>query len=725
MHHLLTKAPEIDTGDNEYKYMLIDLTRSQTEHLASQMKYRLNCGGDYGQAVYDIGLTDDGFPLGLSEEEMELSLKSLEDVINITDDAVICSIERCTVTHYAETKQKLVSDLMVGHTDLECRLSIDDKWKYVKDAKAAGYPGFERHIVEVIIRKDMGTYWETKYGITGNVDAGKSTFLGVITSGKYDNGKGSARMRIAKHKHELTSGRTSSVSQEIIGFNREGELVNEKLAKKSHSGGKVEWSSIVKDSSKIITFFDLAGHKKYLRHTISGISSNDLDYVLVVVGANMSMAVAAEKSATKKKDWINMTKEHMVLSLSMRIPCIVVVTKIDSTEDTVRLETIKGIKKLVKSKFAPFPVESIEEINTCVDLMGASTGSDMPSIIPIIQVSNVTGEGHDILRKLLHKLPARKEYNTGSPPILQIQDIFTQVEGTATVIAGQLTSGEVHIAEGTRPATMLKIGPMSDGSFIDARVRSIHCKKIDVASVSAGKYVCLGLPKSVDGSRIKKNMFAVGAATKPQACWEFWADVKLAGSASGKVKVGHTPHTYLGHIRQTAKILRIVEVPEERDEEGGGVGALGIDGAGALGIDGDGDGAGAADGWLATAKDINVLSAGEEARMLLRWCFHPELIFPADSKRLIFKEDRTKGIGSVVSLTDTIHLPLDNKTVTKGQKIGPSRRERKKLQEAKLETALASGVIVPNTGRRKRKKDFKKPGVIGSEGIISKGKLTI
>ena len=54
----------------------------------------------------------------------------------------------------------------------------------------------------------------TDIGITiaGSVDSGKSTFVGVLTSNKLDNGNGLARIGVAKHPHEIQSGKTSSIS---------------------------------------------------------------------------------------------------------------------------------------------------------------------------------------------------------------------------------------------------------------------------------------------------------------------------------------------------------------------------------------------------------------------------------------------------------------------------------------------------------------------------------
>jgi GTPase len=671
-HRIMNMPPESDEGSTEYKFKLIDLSASQMNHMASQLKYRIHSSDDCGQAIYEIGLTDDGFPLGLSESEMDASLKSLENVVALTD-AVICAIDKHVVTHHADTEEELVKTLMVNRG---CDTNL--KWTYVNDAKERGAPEFKRLIAEVIIRRNYGTYWETRYGIAGNVDCGKSTLLGVLTSGEYDNGRGSARLAVMKNPHEIDSGRTSCVAQEIVGFDINGASVNEKLAKKSHGGGKIEWSEIVQKSSKVITFFDMAGHLKYLSQTIRGLCSNELDYVLIIVGANMSN-VGEDKSGSKKTDnkWLNMTKEHIMISLALGMRCIIVVTKIDMVDPVVRAETITGLKKLIKTKFAHYALDNIDNVKPCVKLMASG------KIIPIVEVSNVTGQGHDILRKLLHFLPPRKNYEStfNSPVILQIQDIFRQVEGTSTVIAGMLTSGEVRVADGGKAATVLKIGPLSDGTFIDARVRSIHCKKINVQSAQAGKYVCIGLPKSVDGTRIKKNMFAVSSSMNPKGVWEFWADIRLSKAESASVQVGYTPHCYIGHVRQTCQMLRIIKLPDDDQED-----------------------------WLSTAVDLPALSAGDDARVLMRFCFRPELVFEEDHKKLVFKESRTKGIGTLVKTTDAVHTAMANKRVTKDAANRLSRRARKELREAARTTTIAKAMAGASAS---------------STSTISKGKMTI
>jgi GTPase len=56
---------------------------------------------------------------------------------------------------------------------------------------------------------------EVRCAVVGNVDSGKSTTLGVLTRGGLDDGRGRARVALFRHKHEIETGRTSSVGMEV------------------------------------------------------------------------------------------------------------------------------------------------------------------------------------------------------------------------------------------------------------------------------------------------------------------------------------------------------------------------------------------------------------------------------------------------------------------------------------------------------------------------------
>ena len=56
---------------------------------------------------------------------------------------------------------------------------------------------------------------DVRVAVLGNVDSGKSTLVGCLTRRVIDNGRGSARALVFRHKHELENGRTSSVATEV------------------------------------------------------------------------------------------------------------------------------------------------------------------------------------------------------------------------------------------------------------------------------------------------------------------------------------------------------------------------------------------------------------------------------------------------------------------------------------------------------------------------------
>lgn len=65
--------------------------------------------------------------------------------------------------------------------------------------------------------------------VAGSMDSGKSTLVAVLTHGVdgrplLDNGHGSARMAVFRHKHEIETGRTSSISQQMLGYDDEGKV---------------------------------------------------------------------------------------------------------------------------------------------------------------------------------------------------------------------------------------------------------------------------------------------------------------------------------------------------------------------------------------------------------------------------------------------------------------------------------------------------------------------
>ena len=85
--------------------------------------------------------------------------------------------------------------------------------------------------------------------------------------------------------------------------------------------GNLDWVRVCEKSSKVITFIDLAGHEKYLKTTVFGMTGHAPDFGMLMVGANAGI--------------VGMTKEHLGLALALSVPVFVVITKIDMCPQNV------------------------------------------------------------------------------------------------------------------------------------------------------------------------------------------------------------------------------------------------------------------------------------------------------------------------------------------------------------------------------------------------------
>ena len=195
---------------------------------------------------------------------------------------------------------------------------------------------------------------EKRIGVLGNVDSGKSTIISVLKDHMLDNGRGLARRKTLKHAHEQDSGRTSSITHHYY-----------------------------QADDQILSFVDLAGHEKYYKTTIFGASGCSLDYIMILIGANMGVS--------------HMTIEHLILAIVLKIPFVIVITKIDLAPKNILEQTITSLKKVLKRYKYNKQLTFLDESNyeNYYDFF------QKKDCLPAFQVSNVTGLNIDTLRKYL------------------------------------------------------------------------------------------------------------------------------------------------------------------------------------------------------------------------------------------------------------------------------------------------------------------------------------
>ncbi|OAA57282.1 GTP-binding protein 1 [Cordyceps fumosorosea ARSEF 2679] len=457
-----------------------------------------------GEAILELGYENNGEPMNLTLNEWNTAYARLELAAKNVD--TVC--------------QLLLTKNVGGTAEAApgCASAAS-----TKDKSCTG---------KVLLRRAPRTVEEgieTRIAVVGNVDAGKSSLLGVLVKGDLDDGRGKARVNLFRHKHEIETGRTSSVGMEILGFDAAGQIVTSDIP-----GRKLSWEEIGKRSAKVITFTDLAGHEKYLRTTVFGMLSTSPNYCVLMVAANHGLTA--------------MSKEHLGIALALNVPVMVVVTKIDICPPHVLEESIKQISKIMKSPGARKVPTFIKNREDCIN---TATQFVSHRICPIFQVSNVTGQNLDLVRLFLNILPHHGRYNSEGPFEFQVNDTFS-VPFTGTVVSGIVKSGVIHEGDS------VLIGPDSLGQFIPTAIRSIERKRLRVPAASAGQSVSFAL-KKVKRKDVRKGMVVLPkpeGEVLPVVHRDFVAEVLILSHAT-TIKKKYQAMLHVGPVSQTCAIIDI------------------------------------------------------------------------------------------------------------------------------------------------------------------------
>ncbi|GAB1866794.1 GTP-binding protein 2 [Camponotus japonicus] len=543
--------PEPEQGNIEYKLKLINPSSQRFEHLVTQMKWRLREG--HGEAIYQIGVEDNGKLAGLTKDEMKASLKTLKDMASRLGATIRILRERVATN---STNKTLASQNRNNNINKE-----------------------EKKVAEVLVkklRKDdrEDSIVDLRLAVIGAQDAGKSTLLGVLTQGELDNGRGRARLNMLRHLHEIKTGRTSSISHEIIGFDSTGHILN--YAEMATA------EEICEHASKVVTFIDLAGHRKYLRTTVLGLTGYSPHHVMLVVAPPLNEA----------------SQEHMALCLALKLPFFIVVNKIDlgfcdMSETLVQLEDAMMTQG--------YPKQLVLFSNN--DITSWDYTSD---VIPVFSVSCVTGEGLEELTAFIKNLAPYEMNSIDSDPescLFQIDETFRVAGLKQPVLGGLLVKGAIA------PGTRLLVGPLPDGEFSPVRVVSLHRNKAPCCLVRASQSASLTLAPPTNRSpplpHLRPGMVLVSPRDRPHATLFFQATVLIVYHATA-IFSGFQTTVHVGNVRQTCVIEGIMDVKNRG------------------------------------------LQTNDTASVLFRFVSHPEYLHVG--MQLLFREGRTKGIGTITQI---------------------------------------------------------------------------
>lgn len=430
-----------------------------------------------------------------------------------------------------------------------------------------------------------------RIGVLGSVDVGKSTLIGVLKNNKLDDGRGLTRKYIMKHKHELDSGRTSCISYHNVNL-----------------------------KNNLITFIDLAGHETYLKTTIYGLNGLNLDYILLIVGANMGVS--------------RMTKEHFQLVRLLQIPLLFIINKIDLCPENIINNTYNDLSKLVKSSIGGnkslYVIENEELINNkdCNKLL-CYTGDnillnnnldniDFENIIskkkesvlnvknnyPLFFTSNKSGYGINNLKTYLESLNSNYNINiNNSKNIYIIQETYN-VKGVGIVFYGYMKYGSI------KKNDKLIIGPFGS-NFYNINIRNIRdINDIDVNQLNQGQSGCISIKQLSKDFIFKRENIRKGIyiTENPYCCNEFIARVQILHHPT-TIKPNYQSTIHCGTVIQAAKIIEIINIKN--------------------------------------TTETKLLRSGDLAKVKFKFLFRPEYI--EENSMFVFRENNTKGIGRILS----------------------------------------------------------------------------
>ena len=441
-----------------------------------------------------------------------------------------------------------------------------------------------------------------KIGVLGAVDSGKSTLIGVLKTNQNDDGRGLVRKHVMKHNHELQSGRTSCISYNVINI-----------------------------ENKLFNFVDLAGHESYLKTTIYGLNALELDYVLIIVGANMGVN--------------NMTREHFNLARVLQLPIIFVINKIDICPENIINETLRDLRKMVKSKKCGIkPLEVIEnqdlldnEENNKILFYNSEkkqvflNNNNIKSIenydkikeekkikmnenieennTPIFFISNKLGYGINNLRNYLckiHKIKSNIKKTEKDTNIYIIQETYT-IKGIGLVFYGYMKKGQISRND------VIKIGPIG-GNFYNIHIRNVRdVLDNDVDTLYEGQLGCLAIKQLSKDFTFKREHIKKGVylTSNPYCCQQFVARIHILHHPT-TIRKNYQSTIHCGSVIQAARIVEILNIKNDINTE-----------------------------------EDKLLRTGDQAKVKFEFMFRPE--FMEDNALFIFRENNAKGVGKILS----------------------------------------------------------------------------
>lgn len=427
---------EKETGNVEYKLILHDYRHmpDRLEHYISQLQYRL---AESGKCYYMLGVDDDGTIKGVSPVEHQVTIKTLQKMVECIGGTV-ASLDQV----------ELGSGLIVAEAQIVTSSSSDS---------ASSAP-----ISEVAV------------GVVGPVSSGKSTLIGVLCQGALDNGNGSARMLMLKHRHELLSGHTHSTCFESLLFRSLDPLVTATPPIQS-SHDFSEPMSLREQQQRLSAFKTV--------HFIDtpGVPVSDAD-------GQGSRSPALLTNNQGPDHLMIVVDAHAGISHSL-LEFLEMAVMLGYTHDRIFF-------CLTKTDLCANPSRSLA----------------LPSPLsssPVFEVSSVTGHGLGALREHLLGLEPAPRTAPVETAAMCVEHVFVGRD------VGLIVRGRVASCAALGPGGFL-LGPLGpDSAWQEVEIESVHRLRVPVKHAVKGQYVTLSLQEHC-GVQVEKGMFLLPLSTLPQ-----------------------------------------------------------------------------------------------------------------------------------------------------------------------------------------------------------------
>ncbi|KAJ4348223.1 uncharacterized protein N0V89_009595 [Didymosphaeria variabile] len=419
-------------------------------------------------ALYEIGVADDGELIGLAEDEMEESLNNLRAMaasLGCQVDVVrMLAVGDCEWVEGGIPRQSrlLVAEAYV-HPD---QLLVKQDHKDENDQSS--HPTAHASLPQL------------RVSLAGATMSGKSSLLGTLSTGTFDNGRGKSRLSLLKHRHEIESGVTSSITQELIGY---GDLLDpdgdRSLSQIINYGGTdiLSWTDIHASTEsltagRLVFLTDSAGHPRFRRTTVRGLVGWDPHYTLLCIPADNvedSSSSGSRDNLTSSTADLDLSGELLRLCLSLELSLLIVITKYDLAKKaglksvlTRVLSTLRDAGRtgrIIADPSTPPLNASLERISSddLLEAEGVTQAFDTAplAVVPIILTSALSGTGLRKLHALLRTLPvpaAPSPPSVPRKPLFHVEDVYATHASRndsvkPTIVGGHLSSGEVNIGD--------------------------------------------------------------------------------------------------------------------------------------------------------------------------------------------------------------------------------------------------------------------------------------